>query len=122
MDVVLLGKLEHVVVLLVAVDHHEVRGVLLLALVPSLLPLCLVIVMVFLRRILFMTFRTNLAWCILLALLVIGHLKYPWQVWDAKYERIIFVSLLYIYMHILCKLTYEQDCYPESLSILGPCI
>ena len=58
MDVVLLGKLKHVVVLLVAVDHHEVRGVLLLALVPGLLPLCLVIIMVFLRRVLFMTFRT----------------------------------------------------------------
>ena len=48
MDLILLPKLKHKVILFVTVDSHEVCGVLLLALIPGLLPLSLVRVVIFL--------------------------------------------------------------------------
>lgn len=48
MDVILVPKLKHKVILFVAVDSHKVCGVLLLALIPGLLPLSLVRVVIFL--------------------------------------------------------------------------
>ena len=47
-DLILLPKLKHKVILFVTVDSHEVCGVLLLALIPGLLPLSLVRVVIFL--------------------------------------------------------------------------
>ena len=48
MDVILVPKLKHEVILFVAVDSNKVCGVLLLALIPGLLPLSLVRVVIFL--------------------------------------------------------------------------
>ena len=48
MDVILVPKLKHKVILFVAVHNHKVRGVLLLALISGLLPLGLVIIVIFL--------------------------------------------------------------------------
>ena len=52
MDVILVPKLKHVVILLVAVDSHKVCGMLLLTFLPGLLPLGLIAIVVFLDRIL----------------------------------------------------------------------
>ena len=47
-DVILVPKLKHKVILFITVDSHKVCGVLLLALIPGLLPLSLVRIVVFL--------------------------------------------------------------------------
>ena len=47
-DVILVPKLKHEVILFVAVDSNKVCCVLLLALIPGLLPLSLVRVVIFL--------------------------------------------------------------------------
>ena len=52
MDVILVPKLKHVVILLVAVDSHKVCGMLLLTFLSGLLPLGLIAIVVFLDRIL----------------------------------------------------------------------
>ena len=52
MDVIFVPKLKHKVILFVTVDNYNVRGVLLLALLSSLLPLGLVVLVVFLGIIL----------------------------------------------------------------------
>ena len=48
MDVILVPKLKHKVILFITVDSDKVCGVLLLALIPGLLPLSLVRIVIFL--------------------------------------------------------------------------
>ena len=62
MDVILVPKLKHKVILFVAVDNHKVRGVLLLTLISGLLPLGLVIIVVFLSII---TINDVLMFCVM---------------------------------------------------------